>query len=151
MGMFDALNVSATGLSAERTRMDVVANNLANAQTTRGANGQPFRRQEVVLQAQSQSFASVLSRSVGELAQPTKGAPTGVKVVEVAEDPTPNRRIYDPGHPDADANGYISLPNVNPVTEMVDLIASSRSYEANATAMQTAKQMFSKTVDLMRS
>ena len=150
MGMFDALNVSASGLSAERTRMDVVANNLANAQTTRGANGQPFRRQEVVLQAESQSFASVLSRNVGTMTEP-KGAPRGVKVVDVAEDPTPNRRIYDPGHPDADANGYISLPNVNPVTEMVDLIASSRAYEANATAMQTAKQMFTKTVDLLRS
>ncbi len=149
MGMFDALNVSASGLSAERTRMDVVANNLANAQTTRGANGQPFRRQEVVMQAESQSFASVLSRNVGTMTEP-KGAPRGVKVVEVAEDPTPNRRIYDPGHPDADANGYISLPNVNPVTEMVDLIASSRAYEANATAMQTAKQMFTKTVDLLR-
>ena len=150
MGMFDALNVTASGLSAERTRMDVVANNLANAQTTRGANGQPFRRQEVVLQAESQSFASVLSRNVGTMTEP-KGAPRGVKVVDVAEDPTPNRRIYDPGHPDADANGYISLPNVNPVTEMVDLIASSRAYEANATAMQTAKQMFTKTVDLLRS
>lgn len=149
MGMFDALNVSASGLSAERTRMDVVANNLANAQTTRGANGQPFRRQEVVMQAESQSFASVLSRNVGTMTEP-KGAPRGVKVVDVAEDPTPNRRIYDPGHPDADADGYISLPNVNPVTEMVDLIASSRAYEANATAMQTAKQMFTKTVDLLR-
>lgn len=149
MGMFDALNVSASGLSAERTRMDVVANNLANAQTTRGADGQPFRRQEVVMQAESQSFASVLSRNVATMTEP-KGAPRGVKVVDVAEDPTPNRRIYDPGHPDADADGYISLPNVNPVTEMVDLIASSRAYEANATAMQTAKQMFTKTVDLLR-
>lgn len=149
MGMFDALHVSATGLSAERTRMDVVANNLANAQTTRGPDGQPFRRQEVVLQSESSSFASVLSSEVGAKAR-TNGPPKGVRVVEVSEDPTPNRRVYDPGHPDADDDGYISLPNVNPVTEMVDLIASSRSYEANVNAMQTAKQMFSKTVDLLR-
>lgn len=73
-----------------------------------------------------------------------------MRVVEISEDPTPNRRVYDPGHPDADDDGYISLPNVNPVTEMVDLIASSRSYEANVNAMQTAKQMFTKTVDLLR-
>lgn len=150
MGMFDALNVSASGMTAERTRMDVVANNLANAQTTRGPDGQPFRRQEVTLQAESSSFASVLSSEVGARAR-TSGKPQGVRVVEVAEDPTPNRRVYDPGHPDADADGYISLPNVNPVTEMVDLIASSRSYEANVNAMQTAKQMFSKGLDLIRS
>lgn len=149
MGLFDALNVSATGLSAERTRMDVIANNLANAQTTRGPDGQPFRRQEVVLQSESSTFASVLSSEVGAKAR-TNGPPKGVRVVEVAEDPTPNRRVYDPGHPDADDDSYISLPNVNPVTEMVDLIASSRSYEANVNAMQTAKQMFSKTVDLLR-
>lgn len=149
MGLFDALNVSATGLSAERTRMDVIANNLANAQTTRGPDGQPFRRQEVVLQSESSTFASVLSSEVGAKAR-TNGPPKGVRVVEVAEDPTPNRRVYDPGHPDADDDGYISLPNVNPVTEMVDLIASSRTYEANVNAMQTAKQMFSKTVDLLR-
>lgn len=149
MGLFDGLNVSATGLSAERTRMDVIANNLANSQTTRTENGQPFRRQEVVLQSNSQTFASVLNKEVASRVQPG-GAPGGVRVVEVAEDPTPNRRVYDPGHPDADADGYISLPNVNPVTEMVDLIAASRSYEANINAMQTAKQMFSKSLDLLR-
>lgn len=149
MGIFDALNVSATGLSAERTRMDVIANNLANSQTTRTENGTPFRRQEVVLQSNSQTFAGVLNKEVAARVQPG-GEGGGVRVVEVAEDPTPNRRVYDPGHPDADADGYISLPNVNPVTEMVDLIASSRSYEANANAMQTAKQMFTKTVDLLR-
>lgn len=149
MGLFDALNVSASGLSAERIKMDVVANNLANAQTTRGPDGQPFRRQEVVIQSESASFASVLDSEVGAFAR-TSGGPKGVRVVEVADDPTPNRRIYDPGHPDADEDGYIEMPNVNPVTEMVDLIASSRSYEANVNAMQTAKQMFTKTVDLLR-
>lgn len=149
MGLFDALQISSTGLSAERTRMDVIANNLANAQTTRTENGTPFRRQEVVLQSASQSFASVLDREVASRVRPD-GEPGGVRVVAVAEDPSPNRLVYDPGHPDADANGYISLPNVNPVTEMVDLIAASRSYEANVNAMQTAKQMFTKTLDLLR-
>jgi flagellar basal-body rod protein FlgC len=149
MGFFNALQISASGLSAERTRMDVIANNLANAQSTRTENGTPFRRQEVILQSNTQSFASVLNQQVASKAQPG-GEPGGVRVVEVSEDPTPNRQIYDPGHPDADANGYVSMPNVNPVTEMVDLIAASRSYEANINAMQTAKQMFSKTLDLLR-
>lgn len=149
MGLFDALHISASGLSAERTRMDVVANNLANSQTTRGADGQPFRRQEVTLQAAGTSFASVLNSEVGASAR-TQAPPQGVRVVEVTDDPTPNRRVYDPGHPDADNDGYIELPNVNPVTEMVDLIASARAYEANVNAMQTARQMFTKSLDLLR-
>jgi flagellar basal-body rod protein FlgC len=135
MGMFDALNVSATGMSAERLRMDVIAENLANAETTRGANGQPYRRQEVVLQEKSPSFGEILG---------------GVQVAGIVSDPTPPRKVYDPGHPDADKNGYVSLPNVNPVTEMVDLITASRGYEANVTAMNAAKQMFTKTFDVLR-
>lgn len=146
MGIFDAMNVSASGLSAERTRMDVTAANLANAQTTRGPDGQPYRRKEVVLQSQDASFAGVLSRVGGNV----RSTGAGVRVAEVFEDPTPNRRVYDPGHPDANAEGYIELPSINPVTEMVDLIASSRAYEANVTAMQTAKSMFTKSIDLLR-
>jgi flagellar basal-body rod protein FlgC len=135
MGLFDALNVSASGMSAERLRMDVIAANLANANTTRGINGQPYRRQEVVLQERSPSFGEVLG---------------GVMVAGIVDDPTPPRRVYDPGHPDADKNGYVTMPNVNPVTEMVDLITSSRGYEANVTAMNAAKQMFTKTFDVLR-
>ena len=135
MGLFDALNVSASGMSAERLRMDVIASNLANANTTRGADGQPYRRQEVILQEKSPSFGEVLG---------------GVMVAGIVDDPTPPRRVYDPGHPDADKNGYVTMPNVNTVTEMTDLISSSRAYEANVTAMQTAKTMFSKTLDLLR-
>ncbi|MBJ7332947.1 MAG: flagellar basal body rod protein FlgC [Solirubrobacteraceae bacterium] len=148
MGLFDAMNVSASGLSAERVRMDTVADNLANAQTTGGPNG-PYRRKEVVLAAQDTSFAAVLNHQVGQRANDTS-SPKGVRVVEVTEDPTPNRRIYDPGHPDANADGYVEMPNVNSVTEMVDLIAASRGYEANVTAMSAAKQMFTKTIDLLR-
>jgi len=135
MGLFDALNVWASGMSAERLRMDVIASNLANANTTRGADGQPYRRQEVILQEKSPSFGEVLG---------------GVMVAGIVDDPTPPRRVYDPGHPDADKNGYVTMPNVNPVTEMVDLITSSRGYEANVTAMNAAKQMFTKTFDVLR-
>jgi len=135
MGLFDALNVSASGMSAERLRMDVIAANLANANTTRGADGKPYQRQEVILQEKSPSFGEVLG---------------GVMVAGIVNDPTPPRRVYDPGHPDADKDGYVTMPNVNPVTEMVDLITSSRGYEANVTAMNAAKQMFTKTFDVLR-
>ena len=135
MGMFDAFAISGSGMTAERLRMDVIASNLANADSTQGANGQPYRRRMVVLQAGSPSFDQVLS---------------GVKVAGIVEDQSPLRRVYDPSHPDADAQGYVTLPNVNPVTEMVDLITSSRGYEANVTAMNAAKQMFTKTFDVLR-
>jgi flagellar basal-body rod protein FlgC len=144
MGLFDAIDVAGSGLAAERLRMDVTAGNLANAQTTQGANGQPYRRREVVLQeASGQSFGSLLASA-------SSSPVNGVQVAGVVEDPSAPRRVYDPGHPDADAQGYVSLPNVNPVTEMVDLISASRSYEANVTSMQTAKQLFSKTLELLR-
>jgi flagellar basal-body rod protein FlgC len=145
MGLFDAIDVAGSGLAAERLRMDVTAGNLANAQTTQGANGQPYRRREVVLQeAQGgQSFGSILASA-------SSSPVNGVQVAGIVEDPSAPRRVYDPGHPDADAQGYVTLPNVNPVTEMVDLISASRSYEANVTSMQTAKQLFSKTLELLR-
>jgi flagellar basal-body rod protein FlgC len=151
MGLFDAIDASGSGLSAERLRMDVTSENLANAQTTKGADGRPYRRKDVVLQeagAVGTSFASVLSSARGRALNDT--AAHGVKVAAIVEDQTPLKRIYDPGHPDADANGYVTMPNVNTVTEMTDLISASRSYEANVTAMQTAKTMFSKTLDLLR-
>jgi len=146
MGLFDAIDVAGSGLAAERLRMDVTAGNLANAQTTQGANGQPYRRREVVLQeaqAGGPSFGSILASA-------SAGPVSGVQVAGIVEDPSPGRRVYDPGHPDADAQGYVTLPNVNPVTEMVDLISASRSYEANVTSMQTAKTLFSKTLELLR-
>jgi flagellar basal-body rod protein FlgC len=151
MGLFDAIDVSGSGLSAERLRMDVTAENLANAQTTRGANGQPYRRKEVVLQESGTgptrpTFGNALKVAMGV----STGAAHGVQVAGIVEDGTPLKRIYDPGHPDADANGYVTMPNVNTVTEMTDLISSSRAYEADVTAMQTAKQMFSKTLDILR-
>jgi flagellar basal-body rod protein FlgC len=152
MGLFDAIDASGSGLQAERLRMDVTSENLANAQTTKGADGQPYRRKSVVLQeagSTGSSFASVLSSVQGGRVPGATDA-HGVKVAGIVEDQTPLKRIYDPGHPDADANGYVTMPNVNTVTEMTDLISASRSYEANVTAMQTAKTMFSKTLDLLR-
>ena len=139
MGLFDALDASGSALSAERLRMDVTAENLANAQSTRGANGTgPYKRKEVVLEQAGSSFADSLQ------------AARGVRVAGIVEDPSPPRRVYDPGHPDADAQGYVTLPNVNTVTEMTDLIGASRAYEANVTAMQTAKSMFARTLDILK-
>jgi flagellar basal-body rod protein FlgC len=152
MSMFGALDISASGLTASRMRMDVVAENLANAETTRGPNGGPYQRKEVVLQSVGGSgFQSALSAAAGNI--PGVGAgeqPGGVQVAGIVTDNSAPRMVYDPSHPDANAQGYVAMPNVNPVTEMVDLISSSRSYEANVTAMQTAKSMFSKTFDILR-
>jgi flagellar basal-body rod protein FlgC len=135
-GMFGAIGIAASGMSAERLRMDVTSANLANADTTRGADGQPYRRQQVVLQAGGgQSFGSVL---------------TGVQVSGIVADRSPGRRVYDPGHPDADAQGYVTLPNVNTVTEMTDLITESRGYEADTKALEAAKSIYTKTLDLLR-
>jgi flagellar basal-body rod protein FlgC len=147
MSFFGGLDISASGLTAERLRMDVTAENLANAQTTRGANGQPYRRKEVVLQEAPGSFGATLSQAMGG---GRAGSTGGVQVAGVVEDQAPLKRVYDPGHPDADAQGYVSMPNVDTVTEMVDLISASRAYEANVTAMNAAKQMFAHTLELLR-
>ena len=144
MSLFDAIGTAASGLSAERLRMDVVAENLANAQTTRGADGQAYRRKVVMLQESGSTFGATLD---GAMRHAASG---GVRVAGIAQDATPNRLVYDPGHPDADARGYVSMPNVQPVTEMVDLITASRGYEANVTVMQTTKQMFTKTLEILR-
>ena len=136
MSLFGAIGISASGMSAERLRMDVTAANLANANTTRGPDGKPYQRQQVVLQAGGgPTFGDVLS---------------GVQVAGIVGDAAPGRRVYDPGHPDADAQGYVTLPNVNTVTEMTDLITESRSYEADTQAMTTAKQLYLKTLDMLR-
>jgi flagellar basal-body rod protein FlgC len=152
MGLFDAIDVAGSGLTAERLRMDVTSENLANAQTTKGADGQPYRRKVVVLsEAGGQgSFGSALNAAMGRSAGNASSPARGVQVTGVVQDSSDLKRIYDPGHPDADANGYVTMPNVNTVTEMTDLISASRAYEADVTAMQTAKQMFIKTLDILR-
>ena len=147
MSFFDSINIAASGLTAERVRMDVTAENLANAQTTNGPGGQPYRRQEVVLQQTGgTSFGSTLAGVMGSSA-PTPG---GVEVGGIVNDPTPDQLVYDPGHPGANAQGYVRMPNVNPVTEMTDLIDESNSYQADVTAMNTAKTMYTKTLDLLK-
>ena len=148
MGLFDSLDISGSALSAERLRMDVTAENLANANTTRGLNGEAYRRKVVVLQQQAGGGSAFGNTLAAEMRR--GGKPTGVQVAAIAEDTTPNRRVHDPGHPDADAQGYVSMPNVDSVTEMVDLISASRAYEANVTAMQAAKTLFNKTLELLR-
>lgn len=155
MGMFDAMRISATGMSAERTRMDVASENLANANSTNGPNG-AYRRKEVALRQANGGFGTMLASvagsvpgtsSIGTQTGTTKG---GVQVAGIVEDKTPNRKVYDPSSPDADAKGYVSMPNVNTVTEMTDLISSSRAYEANVTAMQTTKTMISRVMDILK-
>ena len=148
MSMFGGMEISASALTAQRLRMNVTAENLANAETTKGADGQPYRRKEVVLQSvgAQNSFGSQLSAAMGS----SGVAPGGVQATQIAEDPTNGKLVYDPSHPDANAQGYVRMPNVDTVTEMTDLIDAQRSYEANVTAMSAAKQMFSKTLDILR-
>ena len=144
MGLFDALSIAGSGLSAERLRMDVTAENLANAQTTRAEGGGPYRRKVVLLEERG------FERALAAASSASPGAPGGVQVAGIAEDSAPDRMVYDPGHPDADAQGYVRMPNVNPVTEMVDLITSTRGYEANVQALNAAKLMFQKALDILR-
>ena len=151
MGLFDAIDISGSALSAERLRMDVTAENLANAQTTRGPNGGPYRRKVVILEpASGGGFGRTLAGAMGGRGLGLGGGAAGVQVAGVVEEATPDRLVYDPGHPDADALGYVRMPNVDPVSEMVDLITASRGYEANVTAMQAAKAMFTKTLEILR-
>jgi flagellar basal-body rod protein FlgC len=133
-----ALNVAASGLSAERTRVDAAASNLANAESTRGPDGQPYHRREVVLGAQGGEFQQALGAA--------EAVP--VEVRQVIADPSPGKRVYSPGHPDADADGFVTLPDVNPVHETVNLMSAQRGYEANATAIETLKSMASRALDI---
>lgn len=144
MSWFNALVSSASGLTAERLRMDIISNNVANANTTRTETGGPFRRRVAVLESISpfQTF----------LEQARRGGPPegGVRVARIVEDPRPFKVKYDPSHPDADENGYVRLPNVEIVTEMVDLISASRAYEANVTALNAFKSMALKALEIGR-
>ncbi|HEX5308100.1 MAG TPA: flagellar basal body rod protein FlgC [Solirubrobacteraceae bacterium] len=157
MGLFDAIEIAASGLTAERVRMDVTTENLANADTTRAAGGEPYRRQEVQLAqvgseggfegALSSALAPTGLASASAGAQPVAG---GVQVAGIVADPTPDQQVYDPGNPDADARGYVQMPNVSTVTEMTDLVSESDSYQSDVTAMQTAKSMFTATLGLLK-
>jgi flagellar basal-body rod protein FlgC len=149
MGLFDAIGIAGTGLSAERMRMDVTAENLANADTTKAANGQPYKRQEVVLaQTGSSDFGGALTGAMQQASG--SGTPGGVQVTGIVSDSTPDQQVYDPGSPEANAKGYVQMPNVSTVTEMTDLISEQQSYQSDVTAMQTAKSMFTATLGLLK-
>lgn len=141
MGLFTAFNINASGMTAERYRMDIISENLANQNTTRTEDGTPYRRQVVTFQEKDGKtpFAHVLDAKRNRYADYSG---SGVKVSGVYEDTwTEMKMVYDPGHPDADENGYVTYPNVDVVTEMVNLIDASRGYEANATAFEASKAM----------
>lgn len=142
MGMFGAIDAAASGLTAERLRMDVISNNIANVNTTRTAEGGAYRRQTVVFapRANETNFAQVLS---GQL-----DAGSGVRVIGISKDNSPARKLYDPAHPDANKDGYVEMPNINIVTEMVDMITATRAYEANVTALNAAKSMALKALEI---
>ena len=148
-GFYSSIEVSATGLSAERLAMDVIANNIANANTTRTPEGGPFKRQLIVF-AQKQDVASsnVLDTVDGN-SQAAQRA--GVEAVGIVPDTGPDKLVYDPKHPDADTNGYVHYPNIDVVKEMVDMMAASRAYEANVTAIQESRSMGSTLLGLLKS
>jgi flagellar basal-body rod protein FlgC len=134
-----AVNAAASALNAERARIEVAVSNLANIESTRGADGQPYKRRDVVLQSNpTDSFDSVLGRA----------SATGVRVAAVVEDQAAPRRRYEPSHPDADGEGYVALPNVDPAEEMVDMLSAARAYQANLTAIGLIRDMVSRALDL---
>lgn len=145
MSFLDALQTSATGLSAQRLRMNLISSNLANANTTRTAEGGPYRRKDAVFAAdpKDSAFHSALSEQMG----PQR---VDVQVTAIRDDVRPPIEKYDPGHPDADQNGFVYLPNINVVEEMVNMMSATRSYEANATAVKATKEMASQALEIGR-
>lgn len=134
MGIFNTMRISASGLSAERLRMDTITSNITNATTTRGEDGKPYVRKIAV-------FQENLDKELGL---------GGIKAVGIVEDKSPLKSVYDPTNVDADENGYVTMPNVDLLNEMADMIAASRAYEANANTLEATKSMFSKTLEIGR-
>ncbi len=153
MGFMDTLAISASGMTAERLRMDVVANNLANVNTTRTPGGGPFRRQQVAMAPATASFGETLAGLSGEDGGDGSGEGVrgGVQVSGIVPDMRPFKRVYQPGHPDADAQGYVNLPNVDTVSEMVDMMGATRAYEANVAAVGAVKGMAMKALEIGRA
>jgi len=148
MGLFDMLAISASALSAERQRAEVTSANLANAETTHTDTGGPYVRKEVVFSASSASpFSTVLNR-IGHFGHAPAGS---VQLTQVVDDTTPPVMRYEPGNPDADQNGMVAYPAINPVTEMVDLMGAVRAYQLNASAVNAAKQMIQQSIDILKS
>ncbi len=145
MDFFSAMDISSSALAAGRTRMNLISSNLANANTTRTPEGGPYKRKDAVF-----SSAPLESRFDRTLSAATAQQISKVEVSEIVEDQTPPRLQYEPGHPDANAQGYVAMPNVNTVEEMADMIGATRAYEANVTAVQAAKSMAMKTLEIGR-
>jgi flagellar basal-body rod protein FlgC len=146
MDFFSSMRVSASGLEAQTKRMNTISSNIANAETTHGVDGKgPYRRKDAVMAAQTdrEHFGEILQNALDENVQ-------GVQVTEIMEDSKPARLVYNPHHPDANPEGYVAMPNVNPVEEMANMISAQRSYEANVTAMGAAKAMAQKALDIGR-
>jgi len=143
MRVFSAMDISASGMTAQRTRLDVISQNIANVNTTRDADGNPYMRKSVIFQEKVYvSFDEALRNATGNVGK-------GVKISNIFEDrSTEGRLVYDPSHPDADEKGYVMYPNVSTVTEMTDMIDASRSYEANVTAFNAAKNMQLKALEI---
>lgn len=143
MSFFNSMNVSATGLTAQRLRMDIISQNIANVNTTKTKEGGPYRRKVLLFEEKTNlNFGHILNDTIENY----QGS--GVKVSKIIEDTKPLKRIYDPSHPEADGDGYVLMPNVNTVEEMVNMISASRSYDANVTAMNAAKSMALKALDI---
>lgn len=146
MNLFDSLAISASALTAERQRSEIVASNLANAETTHTEAGGPYRRREVLFQAQNPTrFHLTLAAAHGGV------QPGGVKIAGVVDDPTPPVMRYEPDSPDADKDGYVAYPAINPALEMVDLMDSVRAYQMNASAVTAAKQLIQQSIDILKS
>lgn len=147
MSLFNSMNVSASGLTAQRLRMDVISQNIANVNTTRTAHGTPYKRQTVIFEeAQASPFSVHLDNAIS-----SEPLARGVRVSGIVADQTPGNMVYDPNHPHADENGYVEMPNVNIVEEMVNMISASRSYEANITAINVTRSMIAKTLEISAS
>jgi flagellar basal-body rod protein FlgC len=145
MDFFTSMDISSSGMTAERTRMNLISSNIANANSTHTAEGGPYKRKDAIF--------SAIAANAGLNAVTPRGSSMElqkVEVTEIREDQTPPRIQYDPSHPDADEKGFVALPNVNVIEEMVDMVSASRAYEANVTAAQAAKGMAMKTLDLLR-
>jgi flagellar basal-body rod protein FlgC len=136
-----AISASASALGVERTRIEVAVSNIANAESTRGLDGQPYRRRDVVL---TEDAVTSFDRVLGQ------ASATGVKVAGIVQDQTPYRRRYEPSHPDADKDGFVSLPNVDTSAEMVDMLGAARAYQANLAAIGLIKEMVAKALELGR-
>ncbi|AZS16120.1 flagellar basal body rod protein FlgC [Paenibacillus lutimineralis] len=147
MKISDSFNISSSALTAQRLRMDVISSNIANAETTRAqvvdGKAVPYRRKMVVLEPKQQTFGQALNTALGS-ADTTQG----VKVTEIREDSAPFKPVYNPTHPDADNEGYVYMPNVDILKEMVDMISATRSYEANVTALNASKAMITKALQI---